>query len=354
MNTYKIITDFCSDLTPEIAEKLDVEIIPMDVIVDDAEPVSGFDIPVSDFYAKLRAKKSAKTSAVNLDTFLTVFEQHLAAGEDILYIGLAAGLSCTYASAKLAASELIEKYPGRKIYLVNSHSGSIGEGLVTMLAAEKKKEGLSVSENYRYLKEIAKRIHSEFTLNDLFFLKRGGRLSTATAVLGSVLSLKPLVTFSDTEKLVVTGKARGRKNAIACLVKSVETLAEDPQNNIIAIGHSDCLEDAINLEMMLRAKWDVKDIIIADIGPAMGAHCGPDTLAVFFVKAEKEEEGSTNGDNDTVETASDEVLETETTEAVETEPAEVQMQKTETAETTSEPIAEEITEEAAKSSACEQ
>ncbi len=290
MNQYKIITDFCSDLTPELAEKLDVEVIPMEVIVDDEEPVSGFDIDVSDFYAKLRAKKSAKTSAVNLDSFLTVFEKYLAAGEDILYIGLAAGLSCTFAAAKLAAGELIEKYPGRRIYLVNSHSGSIGEGLVVYLAAQKKAEGASASENYRYIKDIAKRMHSEFTLNDLFFLKRGGRLSAATAVIGSVLALKPLVTCSDTEKLEVTGKARGRKNALASLVKSIETLAEDPANSVIAIGHSDCMEDAINLEMMIRAKWDVKDVLLADIGPAMGAHCGPDTLAVFFVKAEKKEE----------------------------------------------------------------
>ncbi len=287
MNPYKIITDFCSDLTPDMAQKLDVEVIPMDVIVDGEDPVCGFDIDVSDFYAKLRAKKSAKTSAVNLDAFLCTFEKYLAAGEDILYIGLAAGLSCTYANAKLAASELAAQYPGRKIYLVNSHSGSIGEGLVVHLAAQKKEEGLSASENYRYLKDITKRFHSEFTLNDLFFLKRGGRLSTATAVIGSVLALKPLVTFSDDEKLNVTGKARGRKNALASLVKSLETTVANPTESIIAIGHSDCMEDAINLEMMIRAKWDVKDIILTDIGPAMGAHCGPDTLAIFFVKSEQ-------------------------------------------------------------------
>ncbi len=290
MNQYQIITDFCADLPTEMAESLNVEIIPMDVIVDDGEPVCGFDIDVSDFYAALRAKKSAKTSAVNLDAFLTTFEKHLAEGKDILYIGLAAGLSCTYGNAKLAAGELVEKYPGRKIYLVNSHSGSIGEGLVVYLAAKNRDAGLSATENYRALRELTKRVHSEFTLNDLFFLKRGGRLSTATAVIGSVLALKPLVSFSDAEKLEVTGKARGRKNAIASLVKSLETLVDDPENSVIAIGHSDCMEDAVHLEMLIRAKWDVKDILIADIGPAMGAHCGPDTLAIFFVKSEKTEE----------------------------------------------------------------
>ncbi len=290
MNQYKIITDFCADLTPEMAEKLDVEIVPMEVVIDGEEPVSGFDIDISDFYTKLRAKKNAQTSAANLDTFINTFEKYLAAGEDIIYIGIAAGLSCTFAAAKLAASELSEKYPSRKIYLVNSRSGSIGEGLIVHFAAQKKAEGATARENYNYLKDIVKRFHSEFTLNDLFFLKRGGRLSTATAVIGSILALKPLISLNEAEKLEVSGKARGRKNALLSLIKSLETMVDDPTNSVIAIGHSDCLEDAINLEMMIRAKWDVKDIILADIGPAMGAHCGPDTVAIFFVKSERPEE----------------------------------------------------------------
>ena len=290
MNHYKIITDFCSDLTLEMAEKLDVEIVPMEVVIDGEEPVSGFDIDISDFYTKLREKKSAQTSAANLDSFLNTFEKYLAEGMDIIYIGIAAGLSCTFASAKLAASELSEKYPERKIFLVNSRSGSIGEGLIVHFAAQKKEEGYTVRENYKYLKNIVKNFHSEFTLNDLFFLKRGGRLSTATAVIGSVLSIKPLITLNEAEKLEVSGKARGRKNALLSLLNSLETMVDDPTESVIAIGHSDCLEDAITLEMMIRAKCDVKDIILADIGPAMGAHCGPDTVAIFFEKSEKKEE----------------------------------------------------------------
>ncbi len=285
MNPYKIITDFCADLTPELAERFDAEVIPMEVLVDGEEPKNGFDIDISDFYAKLRAGKSAKTAAVNLDSFLTAFEAHLANGEDILYIGLAAGLSCTFQNAKLAAAELSEKYPRRKIYLVNSHSGSIGEGLVVYYASEMQKAGLPAAEVYANLKTLTKVLHSEFTLDDLFFLKRGGRLSTASAVLGSVLAIKPLISFSDDEKLLVTGKARGRKNAVLSLIRSLETMVQDPAESVIAIGHSDCLEDAIDLEMRIRAKWNVKDVILADIGPAMGAHCGPDTLAIFFVKS---------------------------------------------------------------------
>jgi DegV family protein with EDD domain len=230
---------------------------------------------------------------------------------DIIYIGIAAGLSCTFASAKLAASELSEKYPERKIFLVNSRSGSIGEGLIVHFAAQKKEEGYTVRENYNYLKNIVKNFHSEFTLNDLFFLKRGGRLSTATAVIGSMLALKPLITLSEAEKLEVSGKARGRKNALLSLLRSLETMVDDPTESVIAIGHSDCLEDAINLEMMIRAKWDVKDIIIADIGPAMGAHCGPDTIAIFFVKSEKKEEIEEAIEEETLPAAEETITEAE-------------------------------------------
>ncbi len=289
MNRYQIITDFCSDLTPELAKKLDAEVIPMEVVLEGEPPRPGNEIDVCEFYAKLRAKKSAQTSAVNLDSFLTVFEKHLAQGKDIIYIGISAGLSCTFAAAKLAAKELCEKYRGRKIYLVNSRSGSIGEGLAVYLAAEKQREGYSAAENYEYLKDICKRMYSEFTLNDLFFLKRGGRLSTATAIIGSMLALKPLIGVNEQDKLEVFGKARGRKNALLSLVASLEKLVDDPTGSTIAIGHSDCLEDAINLEMMIRAKWDVKEIIVADIGPSMGAHCGPDTVAIFFVKSPRED-----------------------------------------------------------------
>ena len=289
MNSYKIITDFCSDLTPELAEKLDVEVIPMEVVLEGEEPRPGNEIDVSEFYAKLRAKKSAQTSAATLDAFLKTFETYLAAGEDLVYIGISAGLSCTFASAKLAAQELCEKYRGRKIYLINSRSGSIGEGLAVYLAVEKKREGCTAQETYVYLKDICRRLHSEFTLNDLFFLKRGGRLSTATAVIGSMLALKPLIGVNEKDKLEVLGKARGRKNALLSLVASLEKYVDDPTDSTIAIGHSDCLEDAINLEMMIRATWDVKEILVADIGPAMGAHCGPDTVAIFFVKSKRDD-----------------------------------------------------------------
>ncbi len=323
MNKYKIITDFCSDLTPELAKKLDVEVIPMEVVLEGEEPRSGDEIDVCEFYAKLRAKKSAQTSAVNLDAFLTVFEKYLAQGMDIVYIGISAGLSCTFASAKLAARELCEKYRGRKIYIVNSRSGSIGEGLAVYLAAEKQREGCTAAQTYAFLKDICKRLHSEFTLNDLFFLKRGGRLSTATAVIGSVLALKPLIGVNDNDKLEVLGKARGRKNALLSLVSSLEKLVDDPTQSTIAIGHSDCLEDAINLEMMIRAKWDVKEILVADIGPAMGAHCGPDTVAIFFVKSEHEQNREqTPCEEITFEAPELELGQEETDSAEETKPTE--------------------------------
>jgi DegV family protein with EDD domain len=287
MNQYKIITDFCSDLTLEMAEKLDVEIIPMEVVFDGEAPVSGFDIEVSEFYAKLRAKQSAQTSAANLDSFINTFEKYLAEGQDIIYIGIAAGLSCTFASAKLAASELSEKYPERKIYLVNSRSGSIGEGLIVHFAAQKKAEGLTARENYNYLKNLVKNFHSEFTLNDLFFLKRGGRVSGATALLGTMLAIKPVLHVDDEGHLINVEKAKGRKKAIQALLDHMKATAINVQEQTIFISHGDCAEEANALAEQIKAELGVKEVLVSYIGPVIGAHSGPGTVALFFLGTER-------------------------------------------------------------------
>lgn len=287
MNDYKIITDFASDLPAELAAAWDIEVIPMEVFIEGEEPHLGGEIDITEFYQKLREKKSAKTSAVNIEAFTKTFEAHLDKGEDIIYVSLSSGLSGTYSASSIAAGELAERFPERKIYLVDSRSGSIGEGLIAYLIAQKKAEGASIDDVFAYAQDTVAHLNSWFTVDDLFFLKRGGRLSAATAIVGSLFMIKPILAASKEGRLVACGKARGRRGAIEELAKSVERLAQDPTQNIIAISHSDCLKDAIELEMMLRAKWDVKDVIIADIGPVMGAHCGPGTLAVFFVGAEK-------------------------------------------------------------------
>ncbi|MBS6446610.1 MAG: DegV family protein [Clostridiales bacterium] len=287
MDEYQIITDFGCDLPLHIAEEQNIEVIPMEVFIEGEEPKKGSEVDVYEFYQKLREKKVAKTSAVSIDAFVTAFTAHLEKGEDIVYVALSSGLSGTFSAANIAAGELREKFPERNIYIVDSRSGSIGEGLIAYFAALKKAEGATAEEVASYAQEAAYQLCSWFTVDDLFFLKRGGRLSAATAIVGSLFMIKPILHASEEGKLIPGSKARGRRGAIEALADAVERLAVNPAEQIIGISHSDCLKDALDLETMLREKWDIKDVIISEIGPVIGAHCGPGTLAIFFIGTEK-------------------------------------------------------------------
>ena len=287
MDEYQIITDFGCDLPLHIAEERNIEVIPMEVFIEGEEPKKGSEVDVYEFYQKLREKKVAKTSAVSIDAFVTAFTAHLEKGEDIVYVALSSGLSGTFSAANIAAGELREKFPERNIYIVDSRSGSIGEGLIAYFAALKKAEGATAEEVASYAQEPAYHLCSWFTVDDLFFLKRGGRLSAATAIVGSLFMIKPILHASEEGKLIPGSKARGRRGAIEALADAVERLAVNPAEQVIGISHSDCLKDALDLETMLREKWDIKDVIISEIGPVIGAHCGPGTLAIFFIGTEK-------------------------------------------------------------------
>ena len=293
MNSYKIISDFGCNLPDHIVERYRIELIPTNLHIEGENSILSNEIDIIEFYKKLREKKTIRTSAINMQIFKERFEETLREGDDIIYIGMSAGLSGTFNAARLAAEELLEEFPERKICCVDSRSGCGGEGLVAYLAACKKEQGADIDENYAYLSGIAGRMQSWFTVDDLFFLKRGGRLSSATAVVGSLLMIKPILTVDDEGKLFAWGKARGKKGAAEELLRRVDELAFDPENSLIVISHSDCMEDAVNLDMKLRAKWDVGDTIITDIGPAFGAHCGPGTIAVFFVGKEPEQKTET-------------------------------------------------------------
>ena len=287
MDEYQIITDFGCDLPLHIAEERNIEVIPMEVFIEGEEPKKGSEVDVYEFYQKLREKKVAKTSAVSIDAFVTAFTAHLEKGEDIVYVALSSGLSGTFSAANIAAGELREKFPERNIYIVDSRSGSIGEGLIAYFAALKKAEGATAEEVASYAQEAAYQLCSWFTVDDLFFLKRGGRLSAATAIVGSLFMIKPILHASEEGKLIPGSKARGRRGAIEALADAVERLAVNLAEQVIGISHSDCLKDALDLETMLREKWDIKDVIISEIGPVIGAHCGPGTLAIFFIGTEK-------------------------------------------------------------------
>ena len=289
MNHYKIISDFGCNLPEHLAEQYEIEIIPTNLHIEGEESILSDQIDISEFYQKLRDKKMIKTSAVNMQTFKSYFESALENGEDILYIGMSSGLSGTFGAARLAALELSETYPERKVYCVDSRSGCGGIGLAVYLAAQKRAEGADIEANYAYISDICSRLQSWFSVDDLFFLKRGGRLSSSTAIVGSLFMIKPILTVNEDGKLFAWGKARGKKGVTDELLNRINELAFDPENSTIFISHCDCMADAVQFDMKLRTKWDVKDTVITDISPAFGAHCGPGALAVFFVGKEPDE-----------------------------------------------------------------
>ena len=283
MNTYKIVSDFGCNLPEHLIEQYGLEIIPTCLHIEGEKSILSNEIDIFDFYKKLREKKMIRTSAINMQTFKDSFAKILKTDCDLLYIGMSSGLSGTFQAACLARDELLEEFPERRIFCVDSRSGCGGEGLLAYMASLKKEEGADIEENYVYLRELGERLQSWFTVDDLFFLKRGGRLTSATALVGSLLMIKPILTADAEGKLFAWGKARGRKGAVEELLRRFDALAFDPENSVAVISHSDCMEEAVNFDMKLRAKWDVKDTIITDIGPAFGAHCGPGAIAVFFI-----------------------------------------------------------------------
>lgn len=287
MNNYVLITDSCTDLTPEIMDMSDLITLQLDVLVEGESPKKNCDVDEKDFYEKLRSKKGATTSAVSIDAFLEVMDPILAEGKDILYAGFSSGLSGTYNAGFIAAKELSEKYPDRKIYAVDTLCASLGEGLLVYLAAKMKKEGADIETVRDFLESNKLNLCHWFTVDDLFFLKRGGRVSATTAVMGTMLSIKPVMHMDNKGKLIKVTTAKGRKASINALFDKLKNTAIDPENQIIFISHGDALEDAQYLSDRIKNEIGVKDVRIGYVGPVIGAHSGPGTLALFFLGTER-------------------------------------------------------------------
>ena len=286
MNDYVIITDSSSDLPLEVAQKMGVTILPLEVNMEGNIKLNN-EIDIKEFYSYLREKHGAKTSAINMERFIEAFEPIVADGKDLLYVGFSSGLSATYMAGKNAAEELSEKYPERKIIAVDSLCASLGQGLLVKLAVDKKNSGASVDEVAAYLEEEKWHLAHWFTVEDLFFLKRGGRVSAATAVMGTVLQIKPVMHVDNAGKLINVEKARGRQSSINALFDKMKNSAIKPATQTVYISHGDCYEDAKKLADMVTAEWGITDILINEVGPVIGAHSGPGTLALFFLATER-------------------------------------------------------------------
>ena len=287
MNDFIIITDSSADLPKSVASEMGITVIPLEVNIDGIGSKYNDEIDIKEFYGWLRDKKGAKTSAVNMDKFIEVFEKFVADGKDVLYIGFSSGLSATFMAGKNAAEELSEKYPDRKVIAVDSLCASLGQGLLVKHAVDKKNSGATIEEVAQFIEDNKLNLCHWFTVEDLFFLKRGGRVSAATAVMGTVLQIKPVMHVDDAGKLINVEKARGRASSINSLFAKMKETAIDPEKQTIYISHGDCYDDAKKLADMVTAEFGITDILISEVGPVIGAHSGPGTLALFFLGSKR-------------------------------------------------------------------
>lgn len=281
--SYQIITDSCCDFPTPMYETLGLRFVPLSVEFRGETNDDRNDDSLKDMYEGLRAGEAAKTSAVNPTRWSEIMEPVLAAGEDLLVLAFSSGLSTTYQSAVIAAEELGEKYPDRTIRVVDTLCASMGQGLLVWYACKKRDEGMALEELYDWCMENRLHLCHWFTVDDLMYLKRGGRISAATALVGTMLQIKPLLHVDDEGHLISMTKARGRKAAIDALVRKAQELGEGYDNSTMFISHGDCREDAEYLAQQLKEQCGVKEVVISYVGAVIGSHSGPGTLALFFL-----------------------------------------------------------------------
>ena len=278
---YVLFTDSACDILPEKLREWDVEFVRLPYLfTDDGKEMLDNDQPMKEFYNEMREGRVAKTSGVNEDAFLRAMTPILESGKDLLYLGFSSGLSVTCENGKKAAAQLAEQYPDRKIRVVDSLCASAGQGLFVYLAVENRNKGMGIDENADAMEADKLHLCHWFTVEDLKYLKRGGRVSAATALLGTALNVKPVLHVDNEGHLIKMTQVHGRK-------KSIRTMAEKLGESIlegspIFISHGDCEEDAKMLATILKEQYGLETNLITGIGSVIGAHSGPGTLALFF------------------------------------------------------------------------
>lgn len=287
MREYVICTDSGCDIRANVLKEWGVPCMDL-TFKFDGEDIdhTEADVNVNEFYDRMRAGATAKTAAINPYTFKETFGEILKEGKDVLYLGFSSGLSTTYHSSEMAAEELSEEYPEGKVITIDTLCASAGQGLVVYLTLQKQKEGATLEAAAEYAKNLAPRISHWFTVDDLVYLKRGGRVSPTVAFVGTVLGIKPVLHVDDEGHLVSVSKAKGRKAALNTLRKQLEETVLDKSAPVF-ISNADALEDAELLKSMLEEMSGVKVELITGIGPVIGAHAGPGTIALFFVGKER-------------------------------------------------------------------
>lgn len=286
MREFVLMTDSCCDMTAQMADELGVVVLPLSLQMGDdvyRNWLDGREIGFEAFYDRLRHGASATTSAVSVGDFAARMREIVEAGKDILCISFSSALSTTYQSATIAAGDLRGEFPDAKICVVDSLCASLGQGLLVYLCAQEQQKGRSVSEVRAFAEATKGNLCHWFTVDDLNHLKRGGRISAATALFGTMLSIKPVMHVDDGGHLTPVSKARGRKSSLLALVDQMGLSALDPADSPVFISHGDCEGDALLVADEITRRFGNRDIHLNFVGPVIGNHSGPGTVALFFL-----------------------------------------------------------------------
>ncbi len=285
--SFKIIADSCADLPREVLKKYDIKIASLNCIVDGISKKcfcedESESINLKELYEKMRNRADISTSLASPEEFEKIFMESVKTNEDILCITISSFLSGTYQSAKIARDIVLLKYPDAKIYICDSLNGSLGEGLLCLEAVRLRAEGKSCAEAFEFCEKEKFNICSWFTFDDLYYLKKGGRVSSASAFLGSMLGIKPLMNVTSGGIIVPNAKLRGRNAAIEALVDGFIKHYDKSSSLPVGITHCDCDGDVLKIKKILSEKCGVKEFIVEYMDPVIGAHGGPGAVALFF------------------------------------------------------------------------
>lgn len=285
MNDYVIMTDNMADLPEDYIREHELEVLSLSYILDGETYDRDHPLEVGEFYNRMRGGSMPTTSQVNPEQAKEAFTSCLEKGKDVLYIAFSSGLSGTYNSGRIAAEEIQEEgaFPERKLIVLDSLSASLGEGLLVHKAVQMKEAGKSIDETADWVEANKLHLCHNFTVDDLFHLHRGGRVSKATAILGTMINIKPILHVDNEGHLIAIGKVRGRKKSLSALVDRMGEQIQGFENPEVFISHGDCIEDARYVEKLVRERFGVEKFVINHVGPTIGAHSGPGTIALFFM-----------------------------------------------------------------------
>lgn len=284
-----ISTDSTEDLPETYLKENNISVHPLYYIVDNEEYIPGVkDMPVKDFYRSLKEGKMPTTSASNPINIIARFQKEVNNGYDILHLSFSSGLSSSYSNAKMCAEKIMQEEPEVKIEVVDTLSGTVGQGILLINAVEMKKAGKNIDEIAEWINTHKKQVIHEFTVSDLNHLFRGGRLSKASAVLGTILNIQPILHMDNEGKLAAIGKVRGRKKALNTLIDNIAKKTDIKELKQVFISHGDCIEDAEYVAQKIKQKYGVKDIIIQDICPTIGAHTAQGAVVVAYMGYNRE------------------------------------------------------------------